>query len=69
MPMYDYKCEECDYRFEVFHKVNEMPEIVCPKCGGKTRKLVSGGVGIQFKGSGFYVNDYKNKKAEVQTKS
>ena len=69
MPMYDYKCESCGHRFEVFHKITESPEIHCPECGGAARKLVSGGVGIQFKGSGFYVNDYKKTASPAKKES
>lgn len=60
MPTYDYKCNECEYTFEEFHKMSDPPVEICPKCGGLVRKLVSGGAGIAFKGSGFYVNDYKS---------
>ena len=59
MPTYDYKCNDCEHIFEEFHKITEDPEIFCPKCGAKSRRLISGGAGIVFKGSGFYVNDYK----------
>ena len=43
--------------------MNERPRIRCPKCGGKTKKLIGAGAGIIFKGSGFYETDYKRKKA------
>jgi len=60
MPTYDYRCTDCDHEFEVFQKINEEPVKTCPKCGGVVRRLISGGAGIVFKGSGFYVNDYKS---------
>ncbi|HNX59642.1 MAG TPA: zinc ribbon domain-containing protein [Spirochaetota bacterium] len=58
MPTYDYKCDSCDDTFEVFQSMNDEPLTTCEKCGGKVRRVFSA-AGIIFKGSGFYVNDYK----------
>jgi putative FmdB family regulatory protein len=58
MPTYEYECLECKNRFEVFQSMNDDPITTCEKCSGKVRKLF-GTAGIIFKGSGFYVNDYK----------
>lgn len=58
MPTYEYECLECKNRFEVFQSMNDEPITTCEKCSGKVRKLF-GTAGIIFKGSGFYVNDYK----------
>ncbi|HNW28604.1 MAG TPA: zinc ribbon domain-containing protein [Spirochaetota bacterium] len=58
MPTYEYECLECKNRFEVFQSINDEPIMKCEKCSGKVRKLF-GTAGIIFKGSGFYVNDYK----------
>ncbi len=58
MPTYEYECLECKNRFEVFQSMNDEPITLCEKCNGKVRKLF-GTAGIIFKGSGFYVNDYK----------
>lgn len=57
MPVYDYHCDFCGYTFEVFHKVDERPEIKCNKCGRPARKLFRP-VPIIFKGSGWHVTDY-----------
>jgi putative FmdB family regulatory protein len=57
MPTYDYKCEECGHVFEVFHGMNEDPDIECPRCGSDPVRVISGGSGIIFKGSGFYATD------------
>jgi putative FmdB family regulatory protein len=59
MPTYEYECIECKHRFDVFQSMNDDPVEKCAKCNGKVRKLFSS-TGIIFKGSGFYVNDYKN---------
>ena len=62
MPTYEYLCENCGYRFEKFQKIKEEPLKKCPRCGGRVRKLISGGAGLIFKGSGFYITDYKRKE-------
>ena len=59
MPTYEYECTKCNYRFEEFQGITEAPLKVCPKCKGKLRRLITGGAGVIFKGSGFYVTDYK----------
>ncbi len=69
MPTYDYKCAECGNVFEKFHGMSEIPVVECPNCASKnTARQVSLGAGIVFKGSGFYVNDYK-KGGESAAKS
>jgi len=65
MPTYEYVCTECEHNFEVFQSMSDKPVETCEKCSGKVRK-VFGAAGIIFKGSGFYVNDYKkNDKKET----
>lgn len=59
MPTYEYECIKCKYRFEEFQQIREEPLKKCPKCRGQLRRLISGGAGLIFKGSGFYVTDYK----------
>jgi putative FmdB family regulatory protein len=61
MPTYDYKCDQCSHTFELFQAMSDEPVKVCPRCGGSVRRLVSGGSGIIFKGSGFYITDYARK--------
>ncbi|MDR1894910.1 MAG: zinc ribbon domain-containing protein [Spirochaetales bacterium] len=63
MPTYDYECEKCRKVFEVFHGINEEPRELCPSCGGPSRRLIGGGLGIIFKGSGFYATDSKRASA------
>ncbi|KPK66942.1 FmdB family transcriptional regulator [candidate division TA06 bacterium SM23_40] len=67
MPTYDYRCEKCGYQFEEFQSITEKPLSRCPHCGGPVRRLIGAGAGFLFKGSGFYVTDYRSdsyKKAE-----
>jgi len=61
MPTYDYKCKDCDHKFEKFHSMSTKLT-VCPECGGNLGQLIGAGSGIIFKGSGFYETDYKGKK-------
>ena len=59
MPTYEYKCDECGHYFEKFQGIADEPVKTCPSCEGKVTRLLSGGAGIIFKGSGFYQTDYK----------
>ncbi|MDR2181682.1 MAG: zinc ribbon domain-containing protein [Treponema sp.] len=62
MPTYEYECRDCGHNFELFQGMNEDPLSECPECGGGIRRIINGGAGVIFKGSGFYVTD-KNKAA------
>jgi putative FmdB family regulatory protein len=57
MPTYDYECRDCGHEFELFQAMSEDPIRVCPECGGEVRRLIGGGMGVIFRGSGFYVTD------------
>ena len=61
MPTYNYYCSDCDSHFSYFQKMSESPISNCENCGGKVKRLITGGTGLIFKGSGFYLTDYKNK--------
>lgn len=63
MPIYEYKCLECNSYFEKMQKVSDEPLKTCEKCGGELEKQISLS-GFQFKGAGWYVTDYSNKKKE-----
>ena len=61
MPTYEYKCGNCGHRFEKFFtKITESSSIECPRCDGLAERLISGGAGLVFKGSGFYITDYRS---------
>jgi putative FmdB family regulatory protein len=60
MPTYEYECEKCGHRFELFQSMSDAPRKRCPKCRGKVRRLIGTGAGMIFKGSGFYVTDYRS---------
>ena len=61
MPTYEYQCQDCGHKVEYFQPMSEPPRTVCPRCQGRLSRLISGGVGLIFKGSGFYITDYKRK--------
>lgn len=63
MPTYDYICTECNYKFERFQSMLDEPIRVCPICGGVVRRIISGGTGLIFKGSGYYITDYKHQSS------
>ena len=57
MPTYEYECKECKHNFEAFQAMSDPPLKECPKCGKDVKRLILGGAGVIFKGSGFYVTD------------
>ena len=61
MPTYEYRCDDCGHEFEAFQTITEKPVEKCPACNGKVRRLISGGAGLLFKGSGFYITDYRSE--------
>lgn len=74
MPTYDYECKACHHKWELFQSIKAEPEKKCPECGKKKAQRVIGpGAGILFKGSGFYITDYRSdsykKSAESERKA
>ena len=61
MPTYGYRCPQCGHQFEKFHKMSVTTLPPCPECGAITERVITGGAGVHFKGSGFYATDYKKK--------
>jgi putative FmdB family regulatory protein len=72
MPTYEYRCQECGKKFEKYQQITEAPVTSCPFCKGRVERLISGGSGLLFKGSGFYATDYRSesykKAAEKENK-
>jgi putative FmdB family regulatory protein len=70
MPTYDYVCMECDHAMEAFHAMSAPPLKDCPACGkpGLKRKIGTG-AGLLFKGSGFYITDYRSDSYKSAAKS
>lgn len=61
MPTYEYQCRKCRKRHEASQSIIAKPLIKCPKCGGRLKRLLGSGSGFLFKGSGFYITDYRSK--------
>ncbi len=62
MPTYQYRCNDCQHEFEEFQSMLDEALTKCPECDGKIQRLISGGSGFLFKGSGFYVTDYRSSQ-------
>jgi len=71
MPTYEYECNKCGVVFEAFQKITAPPLTKCRECNAKgtVKRLVSAGVGLIFKGSGFYVTDYKRAGSAADKES
>ena len=76
MPTYEYLCTKCGHHFEIFQSISQKPLAVCPEalCGrkrwgkGKVKRLIGTGAGLIFKGSGFYITDYRSEKYKEAAK-
>ena len=64
MPTYDYKCKNCEYTEVIMHSMEKSLRPKCAKCGKIMTKQIGTGGSLQFKGSGFYVNDYPKDDSE-----
>ena len=60
MPTYEYRCTACSHEFEKIQRMSEEPGAECPECGAKSERKLSAGAGLLFKGSGFYITDYRS---------
>jgi putative FmdB family regulatory protein len=68
MPTYDYHCDACGHQFEAFQSMKDDALTMCPQCARDAlRRIITGGAGVIFKGSGFYVNDSKSGGAAKTT--
>ncbi len=67
MPTYSYACAKCGNEYEKLQKMSDKTRAKCPNCGARGERLITGGTGFVFKGSGFYATDYK--KAAEPSKS
>jgi len=68
MPTYDYRCEK-GHVFELFHGIKDETPRTCPKCGKSAKRVPGGGGGLLFKGSGFYITDYRSKHYKERAQS
>ena len=68
MPTYAYRCER-EHEFELFHSIKDDAPRTCPTCGAPARRVPAGGAGLLFKGSGFYITDYRSSSYREKAKS
>ncbi len=68
MPLYEYRCTQCGHHFEKIQSFRSDPETECPKCHGKLERPLTAPA-LQFKGAGWYVNDYAPKAASGSSDS
>jgi putative FmdB family regulatory protein len=76
MPTYDYVCHKCNHQFELFQSISENALTVCPRAvcpqdpwgKGRVKRLIGAGAGLIFKGSGFYITDYRSKEYKEAAK-
>jgi len=66
LPLYGYRCTQCSHRFDKIQKFSDELESVCPKCGGALERPLTAPA-LQFKGAGWYINDYAAKPATSGT--
>jgi putative FmdB family regulatory protein len=70
MPTYDYRCKSCGFEFEEFQSMSSEMLVICPKCAEPSlKRLMSSGAGLVFKGSGFYLTDYKKSNSSPSSSS
>jgi putative FmdB family regulatory protein len=70
MPTYEYRCDGCRKQFDVFQSITADPLRTCPECKSrKIKRLLGGGAGLLFKGSGFYITDYRSANYQKGKKS
>ena len=71
MPNYDYECPKCGHQFETYQPITDDPLTKCPErgCRGKIRRLIGSGGGLLFKGSGFYITDYRSDSYKKAAKA
>src|SRR5688500_16164463 len=68
MPTYEYRCPN-EHHFELFQRMSDPPEAKCPECGADAERMMSAGAGLIFKGSGFYITDYRSDSYKKSAES
>jgi len=69
MPTYEYRCTACGFDFEKFQRMSDEPGADCPQCAARAERRMSGGAGLLFKGSGFYITDYRSDSYKSAAKA
>ncbi len=69
MPTYTYICMDCHHQYDKFQSITTEPDSQCTICKGKVQRMIGKGIGIIYKGSGFYTTDYEKSKEKTETNS
>ncbi|MBI2191587.1 MAG: zinc ribbon domain-containing protein [Planctomycetes bacterium] len=71
MPTYEYQCTNasCGHKFELFQSIRSSSVRKCPTCGKRAKRLIGAGAGLIFRGSGFYITDYRKKDYHEKAKA
>jgi putative FmdB family regulatory protein len=70
MPTYEYRCSNCGHKFEKFQSITAAPLKRCPACNkDRAQRLIGTGAGLIFKGSGFYITDYRSEGYKEKAKA
>jgi putative FmdB family regulatory protein len=69
VPTYEYRCKQCSHQFEQLQSIKDEPLKTCPRCGGPVERLIGAGAGLIFKGSGFYITDYRSESYKNAAKA
>ena len=69
MPTYEYICNKCGHTFERFQRITAAPVRRCPECRGGVKRKIGSGAGLLFKGSGFYITDYRSEGYRQKAKA
>ena len=68
MPTYVYRCRKCKHQFELFHSITDDSPKRCPRCKSRAVRVPSAGAGLLFKGSGFYITDYRSSSYQEKAR-
>ena len=69
MPTYDYQCQDCGHQFEARQSMKDPHLTECPECKGNVKRKIGLGSGLIFKGSGFYITDYRSDSYKAAAKA
>lgn len=69
MPTYEYICRSCGHEFELMQKMTDPPRKRCPRCRKAVERKIGSGAGLLFKGSGFYITDYRSSDYKAKAKA
>lgn len=69
MPIYEYRCNNCEHRLEILQKISDTPTLTCPECGKEALVKLVSAAAFKLKGTGWYETDFKDKKPAKESKT